>query len=152
MQYRRLGRSGLKVSRIALGCMMFGDAGRGYPDFTLSEDDSRPLLRAAIEAEIGENGIAVAQHVVRAGPDRLDRARQIAAHRDRQRVLLQPIELARPHLAVDRVDAGRAHADQHLVVERLRDRHLLQRQDLSVSEPRQADGGHHGRQRHRRDS
>jgi aryl-alcohol dehydrogenase-like predicted oxidoreductase len=52
MEYRRLGRSGLKVSRIALGCMMFGDAGRGYPDFTLSENESRPLLRAAIEAGV----------------------------------------------------------------------------------------------------
>jgi aryl-alcohol dehydrogenase-like predicted oxidoreductase len=29
MQYVRLGRSGLKVSRIALGCMSYGDPSRG---------------------------------------------------------------------------------------------------------------------------
>lgn len=30
MQYTRLGTSGLTVSRIALGCMSFGDTSRGF--------------------------------------------------------------------------------------------------------------------------
>jgi aryl-alcohol dehydrogenase (NADP+) len=51
MQYTRLGRTGLEVSRICLGCMSFGDAslGRGW---VLDLDASRPILRAAWEAGI----------------------------------------------------------------------------------------------------
>lgn len=30
MEYTRLGTSGLKVSRISLGCMSFGDTSRGF--------------------------------------------------------------------------------------------------------------------------
>ncbi len=30
MHYTTLGKSGLKVSRIALGCMSFGDTSRGF--------------------------------------------------------------------------------------------------------------------------
>lgn len=52
MQYVRLGRSGLEVSRICLGCMSFGDPTRGSHEWTLSEEKSRPILRAAWEAGI----------------------------------------------------------------------------------------------------
>jgi 1-deoxyxylulose-5-phosphate synthase len=40
MQYTTLGSSGLKTSRIALGCMSFGDTSRGFNQWTL--DDRRP--------------------------------------------------------------------------------------------------------------
>jgi len=52
MQYTRLGRTGLEVSRICLGCMSFGEPGRGTHEWTLDEDKSRPILRAAWEAGI----------------------------------------------------------------------------------------------------
>jgi len=52
MKYRRLGRSGLKVSRLALGCMTFGSPQAGAHEWTLDEAQSRPLIRAALEAEI----------------------------------------------------------------------------------------------------
>ena len=52
MEYTRLGRTGLEVSRICLGCMSFGDASSGSHAWTLSEADSRPLLTAAWEAGI----------------------------------------------------------------------------------------------------
>jgi 1-deoxyxylulose-5-phosphate synthase len=52
MDYVRLGRSGLKVSRLCLGCMTYGEPGRGAHEWTLNEEASRPLLRQAFEAGI----------------------------------------------------------------------------------------------------
>jgi aryl-alcohol dehydrogenase-like predicted oxidoreductase len=52
LQYVQLGRTGLKVSRICLGCMSFGVAGRGPHEWTLDETASRPLFRQALEAGI----------------------------------------------------------------------------------------------------
>lgn len=52
MEYTRLGGSGLEVSKIVLGCMSFGDPGRGTHDWSLDIDATRPLIRQAIEAGI----------------------------------------------------------------------------------------------------
>jgi aryl-alcohol dehydrogenase-like predicted oxidoreductase len=49
MNYINLGKTGLKVSRVCLGCMTFGDPSRGKHTWTLGEEQSRPLLRKAIE-------------------------------------------------------------------------------------------------------
>jgi len=34
----------------ALGAMTYGEPGRGYPTWTLAEEESRPLIRQAVEA------------------------------------------------------------------------------------------------------
>ena len=52
MKYVRLGNTGLEVSAITLGCMSFGEPHRGNHSWTLSEDDSRPLIKQAIDAGI----------------------------------------------------------------------------------------------------
>jgi aryl-alcohol dehydrogenase-like predicted oxidoreductase len=52
VQYVSLGQSGLKVSRIALGCMSYGDPGAGNHEWTLDESASRPFIRQALEAGI----------------------------------------------------------------------------------------------------
>lgn len=52
MKYTRLGRTGLSVSRICLGCMTYGVPERGQHPWTLGEDASRPLIRQAVEAGI----------------------------------------------------------------------------------------------------
>ena len=52
MQYVRLGNTGLEVSRICLGCMTFGEPGRGNHPWTLTEGQSRPIIRQAIESGI----------------------------------------------------------------------------------------------------
>ncbi len=49
MQYTTLGRTGLEVSRIALGCMTYGEPDRGNHPWTLPEDQSRPLIQQAVE-------------------------------------------------------------------------------------------------------
>ena len=52
MDYTTLGRTGLEVSRIALGCMTYGEPTRGNHSWTLDEDASRPLIRRAVELGI----------------------------------------------------------------------------------------------------
>ena len=52
MEYVRLGNTGLKVSRLCLGCMSFGDASKGWHSWILDEERSRPILRRAVEAGI----------------------------------------------------------------------------------------------------
>ena len=53
MDYVNLGRSGLKVSRLCLGCMSYGDTSCGWHgDWVLDQDQSRPFIREAIEAGI----------------------------------------------------------------------------------------------------
>jgi aryl-alcohol dehydrogenase (NADP+) len=50
MDYVSLGRSGLKVSRICLGMMTYGDP--GWRSWILPEDEGRPFVRRALEAGI----------------------------------------------------------------------------------------------------
>ncbi len=58
MEYVRLGATGLRVSRLCLGCMSYGDPSsvvEGSPmrwDWVLREDAARPFFRRAIEAGI----------------------------------------------------------------------------------------------------
>jgi aryl-alcohol dehydrogenase-like predicted oxidoreductase len=50
MEMVRLGRTGLKVSKICLGTMTYGDP--AWRDWVLTEEASKPFFRAAIEAGI----------------------------------------------------------------------------------------------------
>ena len=52
MKYRKLGRTGLDVSAICLGCMSYGDPDRGAHSWSLGEDDARPFFRQALDAGI----------------------------------------------------------------------------------------------------
>jgi len=50
MEYARLGSTGLRVSRICLGCMTFG--AKSWRDWVLEADDARPIIRRALDAGI----------------------------------------------------------------------------------------------------
>jgi len=52
MEYVRLGRTGLEVSRICLGCMSYGEPSRGGHPWSLDEEASRPFFRQALDAGI----------------------------------------------------------------------------------------------------
>lgn len=58
MEFVNLGRTGLKVSRICLGCMTYGKAPEGEVQkagrhaWTLDEGESRPFFRQAVDAGI----------------------------------------------------------------------------------------------------
>ena len=50
MEQVRLGQTGLKVSRICLGTMTYGDP--KWRDWVMTEEASRPFLKRAVEAGI----------------------------------------------------------------------------------------------------
>lgn len=49
MDYVNLGKTGLKVSRLCLGCMTYGIPERGNHLWTLNEEQSRPFIQRALE-------------------------------------------------------------------------------------------------------
>ena len=51
MEYRRLGKSGLKVSRLCLGCMSYGK-GDFHSEWTLGLEESLPFFKTALDAGI----------------------------------------------------------------------------------------------------
>ena len=52
MRYVKLGRTGMDVSVICLGCMSYGEPGRGNHPWSLDEETSRPFIRRAIDLGI----------------------------------------------------------------------------------------------------
>src|SRR3954454_8306119 len=52
MEYVRFGSTGMKVSKICLGCMTYGVPDRGAHPWTLDEQQSRPFIRKALELGI----------------------------------------------------------------------------------------------------
>ena len=49
MDYVKFGRTGLGVSRLCIGCMTYGIPNRGAHPWTLDEEQSRPLVKQAVE-------------------------------------------------------------------------------------------------------
>ena len=49
MKYTKLGNSDLTVSRICMGCMGFGDPGRGQHSWTIDEEHTREIIGRGLE-------------------------------------------------------------------------------------------------------
>ncbi|GAB2532502.1 aldo/keto reductase [Gracilibacillus alcaliphilus] len=52
MDYVKLGKTGLDVSRLCLGCMGFGDANRWIHKWVLNEKETRPIIKKALDLGI----------------------------------------------------------------------------------------------------
>lgn len=52
MQYVKLGNTGMDVSRLCLGCMSFGDTEKWIHKWVLDEENSRPIIKKALELGI----------------------------------------------------------------------------------------------------
>ncbi len=52
MDYVKFGNTGLEVSKLCLGCMTYGISDRGSHAWTMDEENSRPLIKQAIELGI----------------------------------------------------------------------------------------------------
>ena len=52
MTTTRLGRTGLEISRLCLGCMSFGEPDRGNHPWTMGAAASRPFIRKALDLGI----------------------------------------------------------------------------------------------------
>lgn len=60
MRYTKLGNSDLKVSRIFMGCMGFGNAGEGQHSWTLDEEHSREIIKRGLELGVNFYDTAIA--------------------------------------------------------------------------------------------
>ena len=60
MKYTKLGNSDLNVSRICMGCMGFGDPGRGQHSWTIDEDHTREIIKRGLERGINFFDTAIA--------------------------------------------------------------------------------------------
>ncbi|MBT2759037.1 aldo/keto reductase [Mesobacillus foraminis] len=49
MDYVKLGNTGMEVSRLCLGCMSFGVPDRGNHKWVLDEEESRPMIKKALD-------------------------------------------------------------------------------------------------------
>lgn len=49
MEYAKLGKTGLDVSRICLGCMSFGEVQPDFHAWVLNEEDTRGIIKEALE-------------------------------------------------------------------------------------------------------
>lgn len=60
MDYKQLGNSDIKVSRICMGCMGFGDASKGQHKWTLDEENSRKIIKRGLELGVNFYDTAIA--------------------------------------------------------------------------------------------
>ena len=60
MKYRKLGNSDLKVSRICMGCMGFGDAQNGQHAWTMDEAHTREIIKRGLELGVNFFDTAIA--------------------------------------------------------------------------------------------
>lgn len=60
MKYTKLGNSELNVSRICMGCMGFGDSGRGQHSWTIDEEHSREIIKHGLELGVNFYDTAIA--------------------------------------------------------------------------------------------
>jgi 1-deoxyxylulose-5-phosphate synthase len=138
MQTTRLGRTGLTVSRICLGCMTYGVPDRGAHPWTLDEAASRPLIRQAVELGINFFDTANAysdgtseEIVGRALRDFARRDEIVVATKVRyasrqapnvgglsRKAILHEIDASLQRLGMDHVDLYQIHrADPHTPIE-----------------------------------
>jgi 1-deoxyxylulose-5-phosphate synthase len=81
VEYTKLGNTGMDVSRICLGCMGFGDADHWVHKWVLDEENSRPIIKQALE--LGVNFFDTANvYSIGKSEEILGRALQDFANRD----------------------------------------------------------------------
>ena len=94
MQYTKLGRTGLDVSRICLGCMSYGAPERGNHPWSLGEAESRPFIRRALD--LGINFFDTA-NVYSAGTSEEIVGRALLEYAPRQEIVLATKVQGRMH-------------------------------------------------------
>jgi len=124
MEYVKLGKSDLLVSRICLGCMGFGDPTIGQHSWTIDENHTRDIIRRALDLGVNFFDTAIAyqlgtseQYVGRALRDMARRddvvvatkflprtSEEIAAGVSGQQHVMNSIDTSLQHLGMDHVD------------------------------------------------
>ena len=106
MRYARLGRYGPRVSRICLGCMSFGDPDNGQHTWTLREEESREVIRSALESGVDFFDTAVGYQN---GTSEMYLGRALGQLADRDSVVVATKFLPRTQEEIDVGIGGREH-------------------------------------------
>ena len=117
MRYATLGTTDISVSRIALGCMSYGNALTGIHAWTLDEDAAQPFFRQAVELGINFWDTA---NVYQAGSSEEFVGRAIRRYSTRDQIVLATKVWGRMHdgptgaglsraAIMEQIEIGRAH-------------------------------------------
>ena len=111
MQYTTLGTSDLKVSRICMGCMGFGDAQNGQHSWTLDEEHSRRIIRQGLELGVNFFDTAIGYQ---SGTSEQFLGRAIRDFAQRDQVVVATKFLPRTPEEIARGVSGQQHIQQML--------------------------------------
>lgn len=111
MQYTKLGNSDLRVSRICMGCMGFGDAKNGQHSWTLDEEHSREIIRLGLEMGINFFDTAIAYQ---SGTSEQYLGRALRDYAGRDKVVVATKFLPRTNEEIEKGVSGQQHIMQML--------------------------------------
>lgn len=111
MQYTRLGNSDLKVSRICMGCMGFGDAGNGQHSWTVDEEHSRGIIKRGLELGINFFDTAIAYQ---SGTSEQYLGRALRDYAKREDVVVATKFLPRTQEEIEKGITGQQHIERML--------------------------------------
>ena len=116
MKYTKLGSSDLNVSRICMGCMGFGDPGKGQHGWTLDEEHSREIIRRGLELGVNFYDTAIGYQ---GGTSEQYLGRSLRALARRENVVVATKFLPRTSAEIESGVSGQQHI-QTMIDESLR--------------------------------
>lgn len=111
MQYRKLGKSNIKVSQICMGCMGFGDAQTGPHSWTINEEKSREIIRKGIDLGVNFFDTAI---VYQAGTSEMYLGRALNDYVDREDVVVATKFIPRSQEEIENGISGQEHVKNSL--------------------------------------
>ena len=111
MQYTKLGNSDLIVSRICMGCMGFGDPGRGQHGWTLDEARSREIIKRGLELGVNFYDTAIAYQ---SGTSEQYLGRALRDYTKREDVVVATKFLPRTQAEIENGVTGQQHIETML--------------------------------------
>lgn len=106
MEYVTLGQSDLKVSRICMGCMGFGDAKTGQHSWTVDEETSKAIIKRGLELGINFYDTAIAYQ---AGTSEEYLGKAIKEYAQRDKVVIATKFLPRSQEEIENGISGKEH-------------------------------------------
>ena len=106
MEYVTLGKSDLKVSRICMGCMGFGNAATGQHSWTVDEETSKSIIKKGLELGINFYDTAIAYQ---AGTSEEYLGKAIKEYAKRDEVVIATKCLPRSHEEIANKVSGKEH-------------------------------------------
>lgn len=116
MKYAKLGNSDLRVSRICMGCMGFGEAGNGQHSWTVDEEHSREIIKKGLELGVNFFDTAIAYQ---SGTSEQYLGRAVSDFAKRDNVVIATKFLPRTNEEIEEGITGQRH------IEKMIDKSLL---------------------------